>query len=123
MEFSVKLAKLPAEFKLPERLQERVSYDEKQGKLRYRGFMTKCTYDELSVLSDDPDYHRALEQLFVQTSDEVTPHSSHKLSAAILLATVGAAALAIAAYWGLTRHGGAINSANPDPSATASTTR
>jgi hypothetical protein len=119
----VKLAKLPAGFKLPERLKERVSYDAEQAKLRYRGFMTKCTYDELSALSDDPEYHRALEHLFVQTSDEVAPHSSHKLPATILLATVGAVALVVAAFWGLTRHSAAINSASPDPSATVSSAR
>src|SRR5688572_19662499 len=46
MEFSVKLAKLPEAFRLPERLRDRVSYDADRGRLSYRGFMTKCTYDE-----------------------------------------------------------------------------
>jgi hypothetical protein len=124
MEFSVKLAKLPEAFKLPERLRERVSYDADRGRLSYRGFMTKCTYDELSALSDDPEYHRALEKLFVQTSEEISPHSTlHKVPAAIALATVGAAALAIAAFWGLTRREATAQPAAPDSTATASTVR
>ena len=123
MEFSVKLVRLPADFKLPERLRERLSFDADRGRLSYRGFMTKCTYDELSALSDDPDYHRALEQLFVQTSDEISPHSAMPKMPAILLATAGAAALAIAAFWGLTRGEATVQPAAPDSTATASTAR
>jgi len=108
MEFSVKLAHLPAQIKFPERLTDRVSFDPAKGLLAYRGFMTKCTYDELSALSDDPEYHRALEQLFVLTSEEVAPHArSRSLAAPILLATVGVAALVVAAVWMMTRHSGA----------------
>jgi hypothetical protein len=73
MEYSVKLARLPANLEFPARLQDRVTFDPAKEQLSYRGFMTKCAYDELSSLSDDLDYHRALEQLFVITSGEMAP--------------------------------------------------
>ena len=126
MEFSVKLAKLPDDVKIPDRLNERFRYDANQGRLIFRGFMTKCTYDEVSALSDDPDYHRAIEKLFVQTSDEVTPHSAlsfSKFPAAILLATAGAAILGVAMWWGLSRHGGTTPAVQPDAAATVSVAR
>jgi hypothetical protein len=116
MEFSVKLAHLPAQIKFPERLNDRISYEPAKG-LSFRGFMTKCTYDELSALSDDPEYHRALEQLFVLTSEEVAPHArSRSLAAPILLATVGIAAVVVAAVWMMTRHSGADPSPGVLPS-------
>ena len=111
MEFSVKLAHLPAGIKFPERLNDRIRFDPARGQFAYRGFMTKCTYDELSALSDDPEYHRALEQLFVLTSEEVAPHSpARNLAAPILVAAVGIAALVVAAVWIMARHSGAESS-------------
>jgi hypothetical protein len=103
MEYSVKLAQLPADVSFPERLRDRVSFDPVKG-LSYRGFMTKCTYDELSALSGDPDYHRALEQLFVLTSAEMSPQSAKgKLPAALLAATIGATVLVAGAVWAIAR--------------------
>src|SRR5437899_102262 len=99
MEFSVQLAKLPTGIAFPDRLRERIHFDPVAGKLSYHGFMTKCTYDELSALSDDTDYHRALEQLFVLTSAEVAPRPARSMPAAIVLATVGTALLAIMLLW------------------------
>jgi len=108
MEHAVKLSKLPEGVGFPERLRERIVFDAAQGRLVYKGFMTKCTYDELCVLSDDPDYHRALEQLFVLTSEEVAPHSARRrMPAAILLAAVGTVALALLVLWSMSRHVGA----------------
>jgi hypothetical protein len=116
MEFSVKLAHLPAEIKFPERLNDRIRFDPARGQFIYRGFMTKCTYDELSTLSDDPEYHRALEQLFVLTSEEVAPHSpSRRLAAPILIVAVGVAALVVAAVWVMARHTTADPSAGGVP--------
>src|SRR6478609_2751950 len=98
MEYSVKIACLPEHVRIPERLRERMNFDATKGQLTYRGFMTKCTYDELAALADDVEYHRALEQLFVLTSEEVGPHArTRSLAAPILLATVGVAALVVAA--------------------------
>src|SRR5262245_28782061 len=99
MEYSTKLARLPANVKFPARLQGRVSFDSAAGQLTYRGFMTKCTYDELCALSEDVEYHRALEQLFIQTSGEVAPHRSHVMPAVIGLASVFAALLIVLVLW------------------------
>ena len=98
MEFFVPLARLPDKLAFPERLREKVAYDAEERRLVYRGFMTKCTYDELSVLSEDPDYHRALEQLFVLTSAAVTPQLSRKMPVAFA-AAVAAIAVTAAAIW------------------------
>jgi hypothetical protein len=99
MEYSTKLARLPANVTFPERLQDRVSFDAAAGRLTYRGFMTKCTYDELCALSDDVEYHRALEQLFIQTSAEVAPHRDNLMPAVVGLASVFAALLIVIVLW------------------------
>ena len=121
MDFSVKLAALPAGLTFPERLRERVSFDPVAGRFGYRGFMTKCTYDELSALSDDPDYHRALEDLFVLTSSEMAPRSSRSMSAVIVLATIGSALLAMILGWMMMRDGASQKPVNNTSTATVST--
>ena len=50
MEHSVKLSSLPGNIAFPERLHDRIKFDPVRGQLSYRGFMTKCTYDELNTL-------------------------------------------------------------------------
>ena len=104
MDHSVKLAHLPADCIFPEYLHERLRYDAERGELIYRGFMTKCTYDALSALSDDADYHRALERLFVLTSEEVSTSDRSALPATAIAATIGAMAVAAGAFWFTTRH-------------------
>lgn len=122
MEYSVKLAQLPAEVSFPARLSERFCYDAERRELVYRGFMTKCAYDEISALSDNPDYHRAIEQLFVLTSAEVVPPTKG-LSPRVLAASVAAAVVLAALIWGTVRHASAQRTANPPASATVSTAR
>jgi len=103
MEYSVKLASLPEKVRIPERLRERLSFDAARGQLTYRGFMTKCTYDELAALDDDVIYHRALEELFVRTSQEIAqPTRSHGL-ASVLIMSAAVALLAAVAFWAMTR--------------------
>jgi hypothetical protein len=104
MDHSVKLAHLPADCKFPERLADRLRYDPDRGELHFRGFMTKCTYDELSALSEDADYHRALERLFVLTSAEVAPAPRSALPLTAIAATIGGLAIAAGALWLTTRH-------------------
>ena len=99
MDYSVKLARLPSDCSIPAPLAERLRYDADRGELIFRGFMTKCTYDELATLTDDADYHRALERLFVLTSNEVAPATNRPPHAAIAAATIVAAAIAAAALW------------------------
>ena len=99
MEYSVKLACLPEKVRIPERLRERMSFDAAKGQLTYRGFMTKCTYDELVALDDDVIYHRALEELFVLTSQEIAPRPRERGLSAVLLITAAAALLVAVVFW------------------------
>src|SRR5262245_16223502 len=103
MEHSVRLAVLPEKVRIPERLRERMSFDAAKGQLTYRGFMTKCTYDELADLDDDVNYHRALEELFVLTSEEIAPRPRSRGPSAVLLLTAAAALLAAVVFWAMTR--------------------
>src|SRR6478609_11083525 len=103
MEYSVKLSSLPENFTIPERLRERMRFDASRHQLTYRGFMTKCTYDELAGLDDDADYRRALEQLFVLTSREMAPQQRSRGLSAMLLVTAAMALLAVAVFWAITR--------------------
>ena len=124
MDHSVKLAKLPDGLKFPERLGERIQFDAAGGRLSFRGFMTKCTYDVLSALCDDVEYHRALEQLFVLTSEEVMPRAAGRgLPTAILLATVTTIVLALAVAWSLTRSASAAKRRGPSTHDAAATSR
>lgn len=120
MEYSVKLAQLPAGVSISERLSERFRYDAERRELIYRGFMTKCAYDEVSALSDNLDYHRAVEQLFVLTSAEVAPPKRH-VTPAVLAATAAAAVVVAALIWGTLRQSSAQPAAIPPANATAST--
>jgi hypothetical protein len=116
MEYSVELEKLPPSVTFPERLRERVRFDADKRRLIFQGFMTKCTYDELSALTDDLAYHRALEELFVLTSAEMsggTPRRS--VSAAALVAAVGTLALLGGMVWAALRTTPPSSTADPRP--------
>jgi hypothetical protein len=104
MEHSVKLASLPERVAIPDRLRERMSFDAAKGQLTYRGFMTKCTYDELAALDDDVNYHRALEALFVLTSEEIVRRPRSRGLSALLLITAAAALLVAVVLWAIARH-------------------
>ena len=100
MEYSVELTKLPDEVRFSERLSQRIRFDAAHQRLVFQGFMTKCTYDELNTLTDDAAYHRALEDLFVLTSAEVSPASTkRRASGAIALAAIGLGALVLVMLW------------------------
>src|SRR2546423_6352919 len=99
MEFAVKLASLPDDVAVPDRLRDRMRFDAAKQRLTYRGFMTKCTYDELAALDDDADYRRALERLFVLTAQEVAPQAPSRSMPLIVLATVATMLLAAVVLW------------------------
>jgi hypothetical protein len=120
VDFSVKLARLPAEVSISDRLGERFRYDTQRRELIYRGFMTKCAYDEISALSDNLDYHRAVEQLFVLTSSEVVP-PKRCVTPTFLAATAAAAVVVAALIWGTLRQSSAEPATTPPVNATAST--
>jgi hypothetical protein len=122
MEYSVLLAKLPDQVRFPERLKERIRFDAGRKRLVFQGFMTKCTYDELNTLSEDAEYHRALEELFVLTSAEMAPSSPKRRSAgALALAAIGVAALVLLSAWVALRHGPSSAPANARDSVRLST--
>jgi len=121
MEHSVKLASLPKKVVLPERLRERMLFDPGKGEILFRGFMTKCTYDELAALDDDADYRRALEELFVLTSEEVAPRSKSRGAVATLLVALASLGLAAAIFWTLTHQRG--EAAKSVPTTAASSAR
>ena len=103
MEYSVRLSRLPEQVTFPERLRGRVNYDAAKGLLSYHGFMTKCTYDELAALDDDADYHRALEQLFVLTSQDIAPASNDRRISPMMLAPMAAMLVVAVLAWAALR--------------------
>ena len=114
MEHSVQLKRLPEGLQFPERLGQRIRFDAAAGRLSFQGFMTKCSYDELSAISEDGDYHRALEQLFVLTSEEVVPETARRsVSAAVVLARRSTALLALLVLWSMSRNASAEKRRGP----------
>jgi len=102
MQHAVPLRTLPVGLEFPEQLRERVHYDPARGTLAFDGFMTKCRFDELMQLSTDPEYRRALDELFVLSSEEVLPHSPARglwIGLAAAAAAVLALSLTIWAIW------------------------
>ena len=120
MEFSVKLAALPEGVTFPERFREKLRYDAERGVICYQGFMTKCAYDELSTLSSDAAYHRALEQLFVLTSGEIVASEGRGIASAAMVAVVAVAAVAVAIVWGMVSQDSPERVLGPPVAATAS---
>jgi hypothetical protein len=120
VEYSVKLSQLPAKVSISGRLAERFRYDAERKLLVYRGFMTKCAYDEISALSDNLDYHRAVEELFVLTSAEVSS-PRRGVSPGVWAAAAAAVVVGAVLVWGAIRHMPAQS--GPSPTATASTSR
>lgn len=52
---------------------EQFSYVPQTRRLIFRGFMAKCTYDELIALHSDSHHRQAVERLFVLSSAELRP--------------------------------------------------
>ncbi len=89
----VPLSRLPPNFHVPEKLQNRFWYDEDKQALAYEGPMFKLTFDRLREISHDYDYQRALEKLFqVSVPEEPAPRSHSKT-----LAITGACVLVLLA--------------------------
>jgi hypothetical protein len=121
MEYSVELEKIPSDVKLPQRLENRISFDSQRRRLVFQGFMTKCTYDELTSLTDDVAWHRALEQLFVLTSAEVSGGAATRhLPATALIAAAATVVLALTGAWAAWRHSSAGAPATSTPAVRAS---
>lgn len=75
----VPLNRLPPNFHVPEKLQNRFWYDEDKKSLVYEGPMFKLTFDRLREISHDYDYQRALEKLFrLSVPEEPAPRGRGK---------------------------------------------
>jgi hypothetical protein len=78
----VSLARLPDGFAFPPDLADRFWYDATKGRLFWRGFMSKATFDRLILLSPDWSYRVALEKLFqLCTPESEAPAQPKGLSA------------------------------------------
>ncbi|MFO0909151.1 MAG: hypothetical protein U0794_12515 [Isosphaeraceae bacterium] len=64
MEHFVAMPALPPGLVFPPDLIDRIHHDPGNGRLVYRGFMSKADFDRLNRLSDDWSYRRPLEELF-----------------------------------------------------------
>ena len=89
-EVSAPLAMLPSGIGLNDDFPEPMQYDANRRVLRYRGFMSNTSFQELQRLSNDLDYMRALEQLFTASAIEPQPARHYGLIAG---AAVGVLAL------------------------------
>jgi hypothetical protein len=58
----------PWDLEIPADLSERFWMDETHERLAFRGCMHKATYDRLQTLSNDAEYHHALQELFQLSS-------------------------------------------------------
>jgi len=56
--------RLPADFAIPAELGDRLRYDERSGRLSFRGFMSKAEFDHICGLTRDWPFKRKLEILF-----------------------------------------------------------
>jgi hypothetical protein len=80
MDRSVPLDRLPDGLTFPIEMKDRISYDEGQRKLSFRGFMSKADFDKLHRVHEDWGYRRALEELFRRCSLEPEPRPINRLA-------------------------------------------
>ncbi|HRX83142.1 MAG: hypothetical protein H6821_15400 [Planctomycetaceae bacterium] len=97
----VKLDQLPENLAFPEKLADRIHYDQASRELQFRGFMSKTDFDKLVRLHNDIDYQRSLERLFQICTFGADPEPVGRgLSTMVLAAgaTVAVIALGVAAF-------------------------
>ena len=123
MQHSVPLPQLPSGLSFPAPLADRVHYDSERQTLAFDGFMTKCRFDELTQLSSDPAYRRALEELFVLSSEEVLPQPQRR---GLWIGLVAAAAAVLAltlTIWAIWKWPGARHATGAQPAVNQSAGR
>lgn len=97
----VPLPRLPENFRVPEKLQQRFWYDQDKQALAFEGPMFKLTFDRLREISHDYDYQRALEALFqlATPAAEDVPRSGHRTLLIVAGCLLGLAAVAGVFWW------------------------
>jgi hypothetical protein len=123
MQHSVPLRKLPDGLVFPAPLCERVHYDQGRHTLAFDGFMTKCRFDELTQLSADPEYRRALEELFVLSSEEILPQSRGRGLWIGLVATAAAVLALSLTIWAIWKWPGMRQGSGAEPTVNQSAGR
>ena len=93
-EVTAPLAALPKGVSFGDDFPEPIQYDAVRRVLRFRGFMSNTSFQELQHLSNDLDYMRALEQLFTASAIEPQPAAHYgwiagAIVAALLLLILG----------------------------------
>jgi hypothetical protein len=97
----VPLPRLPENFRVPDKLQQRFWYDRDKQALAYEGPMFKLTFDRLREISHDYDYQRALEALFqlATPAAEDLPRRGTKTLLIVAAGLLGLAAVAGVLWW------------------------
>jgi hypothetical protein len=73
MDHFIKLDKLPEGLVFPHDLTDRIRFEAEQGKLVFRGTMSKRDFDRLSQCTNDWGFRRRLEELFRLCVDPPKP--------------------------------------------------
>mgnify|MGYP006276484743 CR=1 FL=1 len=96
MQVATKLERWPETIDVPERLRARLKYDARSKQLTYDGFMTKTAFDSLTQSSGDLEYRRAIERLFILSSQQgAAPADTGSFRPVLILAIVVAVAIAL----------------------------
>jgi hypothetical protein len=99
-EVAVPLVRLPDAVAFAADFPEPIAFDPDRRLLKYRGPMYHSSYVFLRAQSSDPEYDRALEQLFVATAAPDRPATSRWwIIAGSVAAIVGLAVLAVLVLW------------------------
>jgi hypothetical protein len=69
----VNVQKLPEDFIIPPKFQNRIEFDAEAHKLIFHGYMSKTEFDHLSSISQDWRFRRTLEDLFRQCIPDSKP--------------------------------------------------
>jgi hypothetical protein len=113
VEYSVTLKAVPSGIAIPPRLTEKAILDPASRRFVYRGFMTKLAYDELAEVSDDPEYRRALEQLFVLTAQGTVPAAAlRQRTMTVVIAGLCTAIALVVIFWVMSRQASAAKPTN-----------
>ncbi len=76
MDHFVRLERLPDDFVIPPKFQNRLEFDAEAKKLIFHGYMSKSEFDYLGTLTRDWRFRRTLEELFRQCIPDTGPNSA-----------------------------------------------